>query len=53
MRSLVDYYNEYLHNKEIKEYVDKYMKVHGMIDAEKAIHSKIVQTYIDEKKGWK
>ena len=53
MRSLVDYYNEYLHNKEIKEYVDKYMQCHGLKDEEAALKCAVVRAYIDDKKGWK
>ena len=53
MSSLVDYYNEYLLNKEIKEYVDKYMKTHGILNEEDALKYKVVQVYIDEKKGCK
>ena len=32
MRSLVDYYNAYLHDKDIKEYVDKYVKCHRLLE---------------------
>lgn len=53
MASLVDYYNTYMHDKDVKEYVDKYVKNHGLLDAEYAIKVKIVQEYIDLKKGWK
>ena len=53
MRSLVDYYNAYLHDKDIKEYVDKYVKCHRLLDAEYAIKVKVVQQYINDKKGWK
>jgi hypothetical protein len=52
-RGLVDYYNDYLHDKEIKEYVDKYVKCHGLLDAEYAVRVKAVQEYIDYKKGAK
>lgn len=49
--NLVDYYNAYLHDKDIKEYVDKYMKIRGKNDPEEAIRDKIVQEYINNKKG--
>lgn len=45
--SLIDSMELYKSNPRVKDYVDKYMKTHGLIDLESALQCIVVKNFIE------
>jgi len=45
--SLIDSMELYKTNPRVKDYVDKYMKTHGLIDLESALKCMVVKNFIE------
>jgi len=49
--SLIDSMELYKTNPRVKDYVDKYMRTHGLIDLESALKCMVVRSFIQYVEG--